>query len=178
MKIKILNVHLKCFRSLPDLICSKTHTHTKTLIMHILFTVCPFLHILGWTISKFTSHLFPYNTRVFGHFPLQKKKKKKYFSHFTTLHILCLKSLPISHHNPNHFSCPADSLPILQNSQNHCRPQRTSLLATHYICIYSSINAKLLSPYYIYTQMDLISPSWSLTWLLFNISAWAFLLPK
>lgn len=115
---------------------------------------------------------------ICGHFPLPKKKK----SAFPTLQLctssLCLKSLPISHHNPNHLSCPAESLPILQNSRSHCRPQRTSLLATHYICIYSSINAKLLSPYCIYTQMDLISPSWSLTWLLFNISAWAFLLPK
>lgn len=38
----------------------------------------------------------------------------------------CLKSLPISHHNPNHLSWPAESLPILQNSPSHCRSQRTS----------------------------------------------------
>ena len=140
--------------------------------MPILFKVCPFLPSLGWTISKLTSHLFPYMVT----FHCKKK------SAFPTLQLctssLCLKSLPISQHNPNHLSCPDESLPILQNSRSHCRPQRTSLLATHYICIYSSINAKLLSPYYIYTQMDVISPSWSLTWLLFNISAWAFLLPK
>lgn len=56
--------------------------------------------------------------------------------------------------------------------------QRTSLLATYYICIYPSINASFLSLYYIYTLMDLISLSWSLTWLLFNISTWLSCFPS
>lgn len=100
---------------------------------------------------------------ICGHFPLPKKKKKSAFPHFTTLHILPLFEIPSPFLTiiPTIFHAQLNLCQFFRILKVTAGPRELPFqqLTTF---AYTSINAKLLSPYCIYTQMDLISPSWSL----------------